>query len=465
MGKRRIMIAGTNSGCGKTTITCAILMALVNRKMNIASFKCGPDYIDPMFHSKVIGTKSGNLDGFFFDRATLRFLLDKNSTDADMSVIEGVMGYYDGIGMEELASSYSIARDTDTPVILVVNCRGMSRSVYAIIKGFTELGSKNSLSNIKGVIFNRLAPSLYVEAADYCRRLGVRPLGIFPQTGEAEIESRHLGLVTADEIKDIKYKLKLLAQAAEKNLDIDGIVELASEAGRLTDVKGRKSFFDVMPYGKARIAVARDRAFCFYYEDNLDLLREIGCEIVEFSPMTDTRLPEGTDGLILGGGYPELYADVLEKNTSMREDIRKHIAAGLPTFAECGGFIYLHDALVTGEKTSYNMVGAVKGKCTFTGRLQHFGYVTMTALKSNLFFEEGETVRGHEFHRCVSDADEDAFDTVKREKHWKSYVCTDNLLAGFVHIHFYANRHAAYRFADQCRRYREIKAQIKVEKN
>lgn len=283
----RIMIAGTASGSGKATIVCALLQAFVNRGLKTAAFKCGPDYIDPMFHSRIIGTKSRNLDGYFMDRKTINELMFKNARGMDIAVIEGVMGYYDGLGMEDTASSYALAGDTQTPVILVVPCKGLGRSVQAVVDGY--LGFKEN-SYIRGVIFNQLAPSLYPAMKDYCAQKNIRAFGCFPKCGEAEIKSRHLGLVTADEIADLRAKMQILADAAEQQIDLDGILELARTAQEPADLPCtglRASQRKTRGAGKnpLRIAVARDRAFCFYYEDNLTLLQELGCELVPFSPL------------------------------------------------------------------------------------------------------------------------------------------------------------------------------------
>lgn len=446
---RRIMIAGTASGSGKTTIVCALLQAFRNRKLKVASFKCGPDYIDPMFHSRIIGTKARNLDGYFMDKETLNDLLGKNSQGMDISVIEGVMGYYDGLGMEDTASSYAVARDTKTPVILVVPCKGMSRSVQAVIDGYVNFTKD---SNIKGVIFNQLAPSLYPAMKKYCEEKNIRALGYFPRVSEAELESRHLGLITADEIADIKEKMQLLAQTAERYLDIEAVLELAACSEDITEYA--HNAVGINKEGKRlRIAVARDRAFCFYYEDNLELLRELGCDIVTFSPMTDKELPMDIDGLILGGGYPELYGSALENNETMRQSVKERILQGLPTHAECGGFLYLHREITAPDGTRSKMTGVLDGACIFTQKLQHFGYVQLEALKDNLLCKRGERIRAHEFHRCVSDIKADTFRTVKNEKEWTSFVSTDSLLAGFPHIHYYANPQLAVSFVRKCEEY------------
>lgn len=454
----RVMIAGTNSGCGKTTITCAILQALVNRRLTVMSYKCGPDYIDPMFHSGVIGVPSRNLDGFFMDDRTIRSLIRKNSQQADISVIEGVMGYYDGLGMKDPASSYSIASAASVPVILVVRCHGMSQSVEAVIDGFTNF-RKNSM--IRGVIFNELPPSLYPELKCYCRDRGLEALGYFPKRKEAELKSRYLGLVTAQEVADLKVKMQNLASAAETYLDVDGILRLAHTAPEMEkDPDGKEIIYSAPADGpsfpeqvKIRIAVARDRAFCFYYEDNLDLLRNLGCEIVEFSPLGDGNLPDKISGLYLGGGYPELYAEKLEENAGIRNQIRKAVREGLPTLAECGGYMYLHRGLKDPDGRSFQMCDVLDGECVFTRKLQHFGYVTMTARKDNLLCRQGAQICAHEFHHYISDVVPDTFLTEKGGKQWMNSVAASQLTAGFPHIHFYSNPEMAVRYAAACREY------------
>ncbi|MBE5870881.1 MAG: cobyrinate a,c-diamide synthase [Lachnospiraceae bacterium] len=462
----RIMIAGTHSGCGKTTIVCAILQALVNRKLKTAAFKCGPDYIDPMFHSEIIGTKARNLDGFFMEPSLLRYLLQKNAEGCDVSVIEGVMGYYDGIGMQETASSYRIAADTKTPVILVINCKGMSRSVEAVLEGFLHL---EPASGIRGVIFNQLPPSLYEPLKEFCGKRGIHAFGCFPLVKEAQIESRHLGLVTAQEIEDLKQKVQRLAETAEEYLDLDGILKLSKEAEESEEKPDDSSAWksknlimqSAMKYAgslkdRLKIAVARDRAFCFYYEDNLELLRECGCELIPFSPLRDKSLPEGIDGLLLGGGYPELYGRDLSGNKTMLADIRQKIEEGLPTHAECGGFMYLHREMTDPEGNTWPLVGALDGTCRFQNRLQHFGYVNLCAKEENPLCEKDTQIPAHEFHRSVSDLVQTVFDTEKNGKHWGSFIQQQNLIAGFPHIHYYANPKIVSHFLETMYEYRTL---------
>lgn len=461
---RRIMIAGTASASGKTTIVCALLQAFVNRGFKTAAFKCGPDYIDPMFHSQIIGTKSRNLDGYFMDRDTVNKLMFKNAQGMDIAVIEGVMGYYDGIGMEDTASSYALARDTQTPVILVVPCKGIGRSVQAVVDGY--IGFKEN-PRIKGVIFNQLAPSLYLAMKEYCAQKNIKPLGCFPKIEGAQLESRHLGLVTADEIADLKEKMQILAEAAEQHIDLDGILELARTAQEPADLPGtglQASQREPRCAGKnpLRIAVAKDKAFCFYYEDNLTLLQELGCELVPFSPLADKTLPKDIDGLILGGGYPELYVTALEQNHAMRRAVRAEIAEGIPTYAECGGFLYLHREITAPDGTKGEMAGVFDGACVFTKKLQHFGYVELEALKDNLLCKKGVRIRAHEFHRCVSDLCADTFRVKKGGREWTGFISTDNVLAGFPHLHYYANPQFAQSFVEKCAEYQNKRGKLAV---
>lgn len=284
----RIMIAGTKSGSGKTTLTCGLLNCLVKRKFSVSSFKCGPDYIDPMFHQKVIGTRSGNLDSYFMSPEEVKESLWENARDTDISVIEGVMGYYDGIGFTSEASSYSIATITKTPVILVIDCKGMGCSIKAHLKGFLDFKEE---SGIKGVLFNRLPAVLYPEAVKMAEEFGVKPLGYLPTSKEFTLQSRHLGLVTAGEIKDLQEKLDRLSEKIEETVDLEAIFALAKEAEPLAfSISEIKSVTD----GKTvRIAVAKDDAFCFLYQDNLRLLEKLGVELIYFSPLTRKGFQNG----------------------------------------------------------------------------------------------------------------------------------------------------------------------------
>lgn len=431
---KRILIGGTNSGCGKTTVTCALLKALAERGERVSSFKCGPDYIDPMFHKKVIGIASHNLDSFFCDDNTLNFLLAEYSSD--ISVIEGVMGFYDGVNGR--GSAHSLCEITQTPAVLVINCRGMSESMGAVVSGFLNY-RKN---NISGFVFNGLPERLEPLAERLCAELETDYLGFFPQC-DFSFGSRHLGLVTADEISDISEKLKRLGELAERHLRIDRLLELAeSEPPSFSSPEIKMPSFSAPPV----IAVASDGAFCFQYSENLELLKRLGCELRFFSPVEDSKVPE-CDGLLLCGGYPELYARRLSDNESMRSSLRERILRGTPTIAECGGFMYLHERFSDCNGEFFSGVGVISGSAFKTEKLRRFGYVTLTARRGNLLCGEGESLKAHEFHYWDSgNAGADFFAEKADGRAWSCCHGTENLYAGFPHIYFYSDIRLAERF-------------------
>lgn len=457
----RLMITAAASGSGKTLCTCGLLQALKNRSLEVVSFKCGPDYIDPMFHTKVIGTKSRNLDTFFTDEDTTRFLLEKNAADTDVAVIEGVMGYYDGLaGISVSASAWDLADTTNTPAVLLVNCRGMSVSIVPFIKGFLEY-KKNS--HIKGVILNRITGMLYPRVKEMIeKQLPVKVYGYLPELKDCLLESRHLGLVLPEEIEDLQMQLDLLAETMEKTVDIDGLLKLAASAEELENSELMKQYEyrkadarmpqsgEKSPYAGLRIGVARDEAFCFFYEDNLDYLREQGAELIEFSPIHDKNLPRDLDGLILNGGYPELYARALSQNHTMLSDIRMAVEYGLVTTAECGGFMYLHESMEDMDGQAWPMVGAVKGRVWKTPKLTRFGYVTLEG--GEAFGREIGPVNAHEFHYFDSDSCGEDWHAQKplSARGWDCIHAENTLFAGFPHIYYYANEEFPKAFLEKC---------------
>ena len=447
---RRIMLSGTHSGCGKTTATIAVLQALINRGLKAASFKCVPDYIDPMFHSRVIGADSYNLDRFFCDDDTLKFLFEKHSRGADISVIEGVMGFYDG----GKASSHELSQTLDAPVVMIVDCKGMGSSVGAVISGFLTYKSPN---NIAGFIFNRLSEKLLPEVKKICAELHTEFLGYLPFCKNAEIHSRHLGLLTAGEISDLKEKTQILAETAEKCVDLNRLIEL-SEAGDFSEY--RAPVLPIIAENPVVISVARDAAFCFIYRDNIELLEELGCKIRYFSPLSDKRLPENTHGIILCGGYPELYAVQLSENRSMLEDLREKISAGTPTIAECGGFMYLHKTFENDKGERFSGVGIINGAAFRTEKLQRFGYVNLKASRGNLLCKAGEGFPAHEFHYYDSDCPGADFSAEKTNG--SVYNCAhggENIYAGYPHLYFYANPQIARNFVKKCGEFKPIKGE------
>lgn len=445
----RVLIAGTSSGSGKTTAVCAILTLLKSRGIGVTAAKCGPDYIDPMFHESVLGIGSANLDPFFCDENLLRTLL--GGSGGEMTVIEGVMGYYDGTGENGTDNStYTVAAKTDTPVILVVNGKGASASLLAVIEGFLRFVPD---SRICGVIFNNITAMTYAmlkKQTDNRFAGRIRAVGYIPKLPEdCILGSRHLGLVTAAEISDLREKLDKIADLCAETLDLDALSEIAQTAEPLGYTP---TVIPKLP--PVKLAVARDAAFCFYYKDTLNLLEQMGAELTYFSPLADEPLPADADGLLLGGGYPELYADMLEKNETSRESIRYAIGNGLPTIAECGGFQYLGQTL-DGKR----MCGVLPHDSTNTGKLVRFGYVTLTSKNAGLFGKSDVTFRGHEFHYYDSTDNGNAFTAVKSNgRSWECVQYTDTLYAGYPHLFLPANIPAAEAFYKKCLAYKEKKS-------
>lgn len=463
----RILLAAGSSGSGKTLITCGILQALQNRGLQVASFKCGPDYIDPMFHSRVIGTKSANLDTFFTSRERTRYLLAANAAQCDLAVMEGVMGYYDGVGgTTTRASAYDLADTTDTPVILIVDCKGMSLSLAAYVKGFLTYRED---SHIKGVILNRMSPMLYPRVKAVLEELGVQVLGYVPELKDFVLESRHLGLVLPEEVPMLREQLQGLAKVLEESLDMEGILALAAQAPEL-DVTcpgaealvGEDDAFSYRVPKPVRIGLAEDEAFCFIYKDNIRLLKEMGAEIVSFSPLHDDTLPENLDGLLLYGGYPELHAQELEDNRAMREKIAELLGQGMPCMAECGGFMYLHEEMEDMDGTAHQMTGVIPGLAFRTGKLGRFGYITLKNKEEDGTSEVlkpewlGE-IPAHEFHYFDSTNCGADFHASKPEssRGWDCMHRTDRLLAGFPHLYYYGNPKVPREFLKKCLQYQE----------
>ncbi|MCC8139665.1 MAG: cobyrinate a,c-diamide synthase [Lachnospiraceae bacterium] len=463
----RILLAAPASGSGKTLITCGILQALVNRGLKVASFKCGPDYIDPMFHGRVIGTKSRNLDTFFTDEETTRYLFLKNTEDCEIAIAEGVMGYYDGLGgVRTQGSTYEVACVLDFPTVLIVPCRGASLSILATVKGFLEYRSD---SHIRALILNQISPMIYAQLKPLLEEeLGVRVLGYVPKLDDLNLESRHLGLVLPGEIEALKEKLNRLARKLEETLDLDALLKLAQESGELSaDRPEIPTIFksehaaNVHPdFGSSenqdlRIAVAGDDAFCFTYLDNLELLQEMGAELVPFSPLKDDCLPEHVSGLILSGGYPELHARELSENAAMRSAIRDALKSGMPCIAECGGFLYLHRELEGDDGSFYPMAGYLDARAYRTDRLGRFGYINLCAREDGLLGAAGTMLRGHEFHYWESERCGDAFHAKKPvgKREWDCVVGSECLYAGFPHLFLWSNPEAAYSFLKKCEEY------------
>ena len=473
----RFMIAAPKSGSGKTMITCALLQLLKDCGKNVSSYKCGPDYIDPMFHKKVLGVPSKNLDTFFTDeKTTVQLFLDKRA-DGDFAVLEGVMGLYDGLGgIYEHGSSYHLAKVTQTPIILVVDAKGMGKSVLALIAGFLQYDTQHL---IKGVLLNRMSKGYYDIIKPLIEKeLSVKVVGYFPEQKDIRLESRHLGLVMPDELADIKEQLDELAGRLKKTIDLDMLLDIAVEAEEISD-SGNADIYNVKNIGNydqnefsqnkaintVNIAVAMDEAFCFYYEDNLRLLEKCGAKLQYFSPLHDTKLPDNCDALLLGGGYPELYAKELSENLSMRNSIKTAFKTGLPTVAECGGFMYLHTYIhniceedADAQNYVFGMTGALDSECHFKGKLVRFGYIEL-AEKHNNFLPPNEKIKAHEFHYYDS-TDNGANCIATKPATGRSYDCVishDNYWLGFPHLYYPSNPHFAESLVRKAYEYRRNK--------
>lgn len=450
----RILLAAPSSGSGKTTVACGILKALSEGPHQPMAFKCGPDYIDPMFHSKVLGLHSRNLDTFLMSENTMKYLFADNmrrfllDNKEGIALVEGVMGYYDGLsGQDTAASTYNIARITNTPVILILDGKGASLSLAATIKGFANFRKD---SGIRGVLLNRINPGTYAMLKNRLEEeTGIPILGFMPEIQEAVIKSRHLGLIKADEIHDLELKLSLLGRQARETIDLEAILQLAKEAEPLTYEEVKTEII-----AEVRIAVAQDEAFCFYYKDSLELLERMGAHLIPFSPMHDNQIPE-CDGIYIGGGYPELYIEKLSKNHAMKENLSQHIGKGMPCIAECGGFMYLLSQFMDAAGESRELAGVIDGSSRMTTKLRRFGYVCLEAKKDNLLCKEGDRIHAHEFHYSDSDQPGDAFHAVKPSgKSWTCIHGTNTLFAGYPHLHLWGNPSFGENFIKACSKYK-----------
>ncbi len=531
------MISAMSSGSGKTVVTCGLLALLKKRGYHVRSVKCGPDYIDPMFHSRVLGVEGENADIFLMGEKRVREILCGNPDHTDERVgeeesfcevcvsadhtderigeqsyvlAEGAMGFYDGIGGTADNSAWDIADRTDTPVLLVIRSKGQSLSLAAQVRGFLDFRKP---SHISGVILTDCHPSLYAHLRPILEHeTGLTVFGYLPSMAEAEIPSRHLGLVTADEISDLRNRFEKIAAQMEKTVDVEGLlmhfrdgtreedaaepeasaftagdfgnqsdvpvgdsgkkcdapakdsgnkcdvpVGCAGKEGAMSDKAAGNGFVpihastvseDVCP---CRVAVARDEAFCFYYAESLRALREAGAEPVFFSPVHDKSLPDDISGLYLGGGYPELYAGELSENRKMLAEIREAVNAKMPLIAECGGFLYLQKYLQDESGTVHEMAGAFSGTGRPTGHLVRFGYLYMTALQDTLLFRKGEAIPAHEFHHWDTDDNGRDLEAVKARggQPWKCAYVSDSMYAGFPHISLGGEMPLAERFVER----------------
>ncbi len=462
---RKIVIAADRSGAGKTTVSCGLLAVLKKRGVKVQSFKCGPDYIDPMFHRRVLGVPSGNLDSFFTDATTLRRIFRARIAEsgAALALVEGVMGYYDGLGgVSSHASTWEIAHILDAPTILVMDAKGASVTIAALVRGMMKFKEERAVqSGIRGLILNRVSPMFYPRLKsvieEYCP--GIEVLGYLPELPELKIPSRHLGLVEPEEIAGFQRWTERVAAQMEESVDVERLLEIAEEERygiREDDAEAAKN--RALLEQPVRIAVSEDEAFNFMYQENRALLEQLGAELVPFSPLHDAELPTDIVGLILSGGYPELYKDALHANASMRTSVAEAVKHGLPTIAECGGYMYLLDAV---EQVA--MCGVLAGDAERKPRLVRFGYIEAETRRDSVLGPAGTVLRGHEFHRY--DCDFNGADCTLTKpaagrgraatgaRSYEGIYLTDSLAAGFPHFYYWSNPAALAHFLDRCRAY------------
>jgi cobyrinic acid a,c-diamide synthase len=455
--KHAFCIAGTHSGVGKTTLTLGVLSALRQRGISVQPFKCGPDYIDPGHHTEATGRVSRNLDTWMMGEGGVASTYQRASADVDISVAEGVMGLFDGASsVTDEGSTAHVCRLLGLPVLLVIDAKAMARSVAALVHGFTHFDPR---VRIVGIIANRVGSDRHADILrESLKAAGLPPLlGAIPVHPEWTMEERHLGLVTAHESGDRSDWFTALAAGVESHLDLDAILSLTTLDEQAVASAAPPS---TSPQPPVRLGIARDEAFQFYYEDNLDLLRSQGVSLVPFSPLSDSLLPPDLDGLYFGGGYPELHASRLSENESMRTAIAAFAATGAPIYGECGGFMYLCRALTDNAGTAHPMCGLLPLDTQMQGRLRRLGYVEVTPHQRGLFGGCDVPLRGHEFHwsETISPA---ASCTPLFTAHYKrgggtelAGACIKNVSASYIHLHFSAAPEAVSAWANALRQHR-----------
>jgi cobyrinic acid a,c-diamide synthase len=447
----RLVIAGTSSGVGKTTVMVALTEALRRRGRRVAVFKCGPDYLDPTYHARAAGAACHNLDGWMMGRDAVLATFARASAGADVALIEGVMGLYDGASPDsDEGSAAEIAKWLDAPVLAVVDGSGMARTLAAVALGLRDFDTSLRLA---GVFVNRVGSPNHVDLLrSACAKRNAPPvIGALPDEPGLAFPERHLGLRTADEVP--AEKLHAWGALVEKWIDLDALERLAASAPASVSAPAPARATSASA-PRCRIALASDAAFHFYYDDNLRRLESLGAELVRFSPLADARLPTAVDGVYLGGGYPELHAAALAENRAMRDSLRAFAASGAPVYAECGGLMYLARALRTLDGREHEMVGLVPGVAVMRDRLQALGYVEVETQRRTLLGGAGLRFRGHQFRYSTLEGagDGSAYSVRKRrggQTHAEGYGA-DNLLASYVHAHWASNPLCAEGFVRAC---------------
>ena len=454
MASRRLVIAGTGSGVGKTTLTIGLMSALRKKGYTVQGFKCGPDYIDPTYHTAVTGRISRNLDSWMLNHELVKEIVIRGSEGADISIIEGVMGFFDGKNpMNNSGSTAEISLITESPVVLVVNCASMARSAAAIVKGFQEFLKE---ANIVGVIANRVGSEGHFKIVQTAieQECGIPVLGFLKRDEELTIPERHLGLIPSVERGELNPFFDRLGDIVLETIDVESLYEQA----KVSPLKVKESQFKRRQQAEVRMAVASDAAFNFYYQENLEMLEAAGSELVEFSPLKGETLPEGVDGLYIGGGFPEEFAQELAENKEVKNSIRSAIEKGLPTLAECGGFMYLTESLETTDEKNYEMVGIIPGKVKMQPKLAALGYREITAEEGNFLLEGDLRARGHEFHYSTFHPGTEfqpAYQTKGMRGYKQEGYRNGNLIAGYTHFHFGSCPELVENWIKKCKEYKE----------
>lgn len=455
----RLVIAAAQSGAGKTTVATGLMAAFARGGLRVQPYKVGPDYIDPTYHTAAAGRPCRNLDSWMFGRDDLVALAAGSMRDADLALIEGVMGLYDGAGpTSEEGSTAQVARWLAAPVLLVLDARGIARTAAALIQG---LRAFDPGLRIGGVIFNNVgSDSHYQLLCEAVREHagGVEPVGYLPKQAAIRVPERHLGLVPSLEQAQVTQYLDSLADLVRRTVDLEAVLRLARSSGPLAAAAGGAVTAGATQ--PVRIGLARDEAFHFYYEDGLDVLRRLGARLVPFSPVRDEALPPDLDALYLGGGFPEVYRRELAGNRALRRAVAQAVEADMPVYAECGGLMFLAEAVVDAEGLEWPMVGAIPIKARMQRRLASLGYVTAVAQGETLLAGPGETLTGHEFHWSALDERPPGWDpaylaTTRRGGSRLEGFSRRRLLASYVHIHFAAQPRAAERFVAAARAYQQ----------
>lgn len=458
---RSFCIAGTHSGVGKTTITLGLLAALRGRGLKVQPFKCGPDYIDAGHHTMAAGRTSRNLDTWMMGEEAVRSSFARASHNADAAVVEGVMGLFDGASSQsEEGSTAHVCRLLNMPVILVVDARAMARSIAALVHGFTSFDAE---LRVVGVIANRVGSESHAAILrDSLESAGLPPLlGALPKADNWAMDERHLGLVTAAESGDRQAWFHALAEGIEKHVDLDRLLAQSTANHPMTnDAPQAQMTNDQFP----RMGIACDEAFQFYYEDNLDRLRQHGVDIVPFSPLHDSALPPGLAGLYIGGGYPELHGERLSANHAMRNAVRAFADNGNPIYAECGGLMYLCEVLRDQRGREWAMCGVLPACTRMESRLRRLGYVEAETLHDGMFGPRGTRIRGHEFHWSHLLSMEDDVAPAFSTRSARDSACSQtglkrgNVWASYVHVHLASNPEAARMWAATLRTVNEVSA-------